>query len=182
MKKTTAAFLAAIFCLLTASVWAKEGTRHIAGKDVSLYFMNDKVFGTVEDHPVWAIYHCGSDLKGEMDINGAYQPFGFQYAPKGTQEGASCGNKEITGTFGPLEMSLGKIERNEVGFVYHVFIGGREHTFSIRYEKMEHGHMVNSIIEGALDGGEPIILKTEGHLCPFATTGIILIVAGALSL
>jgi len=40
--------------------------------------------------------------------------------------------------------------------------------------------MVNSIIEGTLDAGGQIRLRVDGNLCPFVTTGIILIVSGAM--
>ena len=42
--------------------------------------------------------------------------------------------------------------------------------------------MVNSIIEGELAEGMKIKLMVDGHLCPFATTGIILITVGSLVL
>ncbi len=76
-------------------------------------------------------------------------------------------------------MGLGKIEKKERKFIYHVFVGEKEYIFSIKYEKTEDGHMVNSLIEGELGKKKKIRLKVDGHLCPFATTGIILIVAGS---
>ena len=79
MKKTLMYSILIIFCL-QVDVWCmQEGTRHITGKNINLYFMNDKVFGTVETNPIWAIYNCGSDIQGEMDINGKYHKFSFKY-------------------------------------------------------------------------------------------------------
>jgi hypothetical protein len=149
----------------------EEGTRHIVGDDVDMFFMNDKVFGTVGGHPLWAIYNCGSDIKGEMDVEGKYQTFAFEYAKEG--------DRKIVGTFGSREMSLGDVDKSEDGFVYHVFVGQQEHLFTIRYEKLADGHMVNSIIEGSLGDGRELKLRVNGQLCPFATTGIILISAGS---
>ena len=51
------------------------------------------------------------------------------------------------------------------------------HQFT--YEQLEDEHMLNSIIEGSLGQGRDLRLKVDGHLCPFATTGIILIAAGS---
>ena len=90
------------------------------------------------------------------------------------------GDKKITGVFGTEEISMGAIKRAESGFVYQVFIGKKEHSFSIRYERFEKGHMINSIIEGEIGDGEKIKMVVDGRLCPFATTGIILIAAGSL--
>ena len=42
--------------------------------------------------------------------------------------------------------------------------------------------MVNSIIEGKVTTGEQIKLTVDGHLCPFATTGIVMIIAGSVAL
>ena len=190
MKKAIIILIVLVLCLLAGISAAKEGTRHIAGGNISLYFMNDKVFGTVNNHPIWAIYNCGTDINGEMDINGTYHSFGFQFtkddakgdAKEGDKKGVGCKDRQINGSFGRLKMSLGKIDRAEEGFIYHVFFGEQEHIFSIKYEKIKDGHMVNSIIEGSLEGKGPIRLVVDGHLCPFATTGIILIVAGSMSL
>ncbi len=151
-----------------------EGTRHITGSGINVYFMNDKVFGTVNGQPVWAIYNCGSDINGEIDIRGKFHTFEFVYHPKG--------DRVITGNFGPKSVALGRIERKDRQFIYQVFVGNTEYTFSIRYEKVEAEHLVNSIIEGELGSNKPLKLKVDGHLCPFATTGIILIVAGAFML
>jgi hypothetical protein len=150
---------------------AEEGTRHIEGDGVDMFFMNDKVFGTVAGHPLWAIYNCGSDIKGEMDVEGTYHAFTFEYQKEG--------DRKIVGTFGAKEMSLGEVEKTDDGFIYHVFVGEQEHLFSIRYEKLEHDHMVNSIIEGSLGKGRDLKVTVDGQLCPFATTGIILITAGS---
>lgn len=174
MKKM---FLISALIVLYAGMGAfagGEGTRHIVGENISLYFMNDKVFGTVENHPIWAVYNCGTAINGEMDINGVYQPFEFQYAKDP--------DRRITGTFGPLKMALGKIDPADGKFTYQVLIGDREVVFSIRYETIKDGHMVNSIIEGDLGEKGPVKLVVDGHLCPFATTGIILIVAGSMNL
>lgn len=149
----------------------EEGTRHITGPGLDMFFMNDKVFGTVDGKPLWAIYNCGSDIKGEMDVAGAYKTFAFEYT--------SGGDKKITGTFGKQEMSLGDIDKTDGGFVYHVFVGEKEHTFSIRYEEVEDGHLINSIIEGSMGQGQDLKVTVDGRLCPFATTGIILIAVGS---
>ena len=171
MKKIGTTFFI-LFLALPLSLYAMgEGTRHITGKGMDLYFMNDKVFGTVESRPLWGIYNCGSDIKGEIDINGTYQKFNFQFQNKD--------DRKIIGSFGSLTMGLGKIERKEKKFIYHVFVGEKEYTFSIKYEKTADEHMVNSLIEGELDRNKKIRLTVDGHLCPFATTGIILIVAGS---
>jgi hypothetical protein len=156
---------------LFAAFAEEEGTRHIVGHDVDMFFMNDKVFGTVAGHPLWAIYNCGSDIKGEMDVGGTYHTFAFKYGEEG--------DRRIVGTFGDKEMSLGDIEKTDSGFVYHVFVGESEHIFTIRYEKLEGGHMLNSIIEGSLGESRNLKLVVDGHLCPFATTGIILITVGS---
>ncbi len=79
-------------------------------------------------------------------------------------------------------MTLGSIERKAKKIVYHVFVGDSEYTFLIRYKQIEDEHMVNSIIEGELAEGMKIKLMVDGHLCPFATTGIILITVGSLVL
>jgi hypothetical protein len=171
MKKTkTALFLFFLALPLTAFAM-EEGTRHITGKEVDLYFMNDKVFGTVESRPLWAIYNCGSDIKGEIDIKGTYHKFNFQFQNED--------DRKIIGSFGSLKMGLGKIEKKERKFIYHLFVGEKEYIFSIKYEKTEDEHLVNSLIEGELEKKKKIRLKVDGHLCPFATTGIILIVAGS---
>jgi hypothetical protein len=154
-----------------AAMAADEGTRHIVGDGVDLFFMNDKVFGTVSGQPLWALYNCGSDIKGEMDAGGKYQKFAFEYREDG--------NRKIVGTFGDKEMSLGDIEKTDSGFIYHVFVGQEEFTFTIHYEKLESDHMLNSIIEGSLGKDLDLRLVVDGHLCPFATTGIILITAGS---
>ena len=165
-------FLAAII-IPTVAIGMEEGTRHITGKETDLYFMNDKVFGVVQSRPLWAIYNCGSDIEGEIDIGGSYQRFNFQFRNEGAQR--------ITGSFGSLKMALGKIERKGKGFTYHVIVGNNEYEFSITYKRVEAEHLVDSLIEGALDGRK-IRLSVDGHLCPFATTGIILIVVGSVAL
>ena len=152
----------------------EEGTRHITGENVNLYFMNDKVFGTVGNNPIWAIYNCSTDIKGEIDIKGKYQKFSFQYHRQG--------ERTITGSFGSINMALGGIERKAKKLVYQVFVGDSEYTLSIRYKKIEDEHMVNSIIEGELTDQMKIKLNVDGHLCPFATAGIILITVGSLFL
>jgi hypothetical protein len=157
-------------CAVTAFT-ADEGTRHITGPNADMYFMNDKVFGTAGGHPLWAIYNCGSDIKGEMDLGGKYTSFAFTYLGEG--------DRKITGTFGTTAMALGAIDKQEGGFVYHVFVGDQEQLFSIRYQELEDAHMVNSVIEGTLPDGKVVKLSVDGRLCPMATTGIILIAAGA---
>ena len=160
-----------VFGSVVAFASEEEGTRHITGKGLDMFFMNDKVFGTVEGNPLWAIYNCGSDINGEMDVSGTYHPFAFEYT--------SGGDRKITGTFGSQEMALGDIDKTDGGFVYHVFVGEKEHTFSIRYEKVDDGHLLNSIIEGSLGHGRDLKVTVDGRLCPFATTGIILIAVGS---
>ena len=171
--RRVALILAVVFiCGSVASFAAEEeGTRHITGQGLDMFFMNDKVFGTVEGNPLWAIYNCGSDIKGEMDVDGTYKPFAFKYT--------TGGDKKITGTFGSREMALGEIEKTDGGFVYHVFVGKKEHTFSIRYEKVDDGHLLNSVIEGSLGDDRELKVTVDGRLCPFATTGIILIAVGS---
>lgn len=161
-----------VVCLTALA--SQEGTRHITGKDIDIYFMNDKLFGHIKKHPLWAIYNCGSDIKGEIDVNGTYHGFDFLY-----HRGA---DKIITGTFGSQEISMGNISKTELGFDYQVFIGKKEHLFSIRYERLEKGHLVNSIIEGQVGDKEKIKMVVDGHLCPFATTGVIVIAAGSILL
>jgi len=163
-----------IFSLLFvgfASYASDEGTRHITGDGADMYFMNDKVFGVVGGFPLFAIYNCGTDIKGEMDVKGTYHEFAFVYEKEG--------EKKITGKFGPYEMSLGDIEKTEEGFLYHVWIGDKEHKFTVRYEKFEDGHLTNSVIEGKIDEKKDLKLTVDGRLCPFATTGIILISFGS---
>ena len=172
MKRLTA-YLLGILLFLPAGLAASpgEGTRHITGNQMDLYFMDDKVFGTAEGHPLWAIYNCGADIAGAIDIGGTYHDLAFTYHRDG--------DRLITGTFGNLAMSMGKIERTKEGLVYHVLVGERTYRFSIRYEKQEDGHMVNSIITGSAGEGRPVRLTVDGRLCPFATTGIIMIAVGA---
>ena len=121
LRKTTCTLfvLVLVLGLLPASA-SEEGTRHISGEGVDMYFMNDKVFGTVDGHPLWAIYNCGSDIKGEIDADGTYHGFGFTYHREG--------DRKITGTFASHQMALGAIDKTDDGFVYHVFIGEQEHT------------------------------------------------------
>lgn len=149
-----------------------EGTRRIVGSGLDVYFMNDRVFGTAGGHPLWAVYNCGSDIEGMIDIDGRYHKFGFQYHRDR--------ERMITGRFGALEMSLGRVARTAEGFSYPVLAGGNEYGFTIRYETLEDGHLVNSVIEGDL-GGKKLTLRVDGRLCPFATTGIIMIAAAVFS-
>ena len=170
--RRVAVILALVFVFGPLVVSAEdEGTRHITGHGIDMFFMNDKVFGTVDGHPLWALYDCGTDIKGEMDVNGEYVPFHFDYTKKG--------DRKIVGTFGEQEMSLGEIEKTDEGFVYHVFVGEKETTFSIRYEEFKGGHLLNSIIEGSVGKGQDLKLTVDGRLCPFGTTGIILIAVGS---
>ena len=148
-----------------------EGTRHITGIGKDIYFMDDKVFGTVNGHPLWAVYNCGSDIKGKIDIKGTYHDFSFRYQNKP--------DRLIIGEFGPLKMALGNIRKMGREIIYRVFVGDKEYSFSIRYERIEDEHMINSIIEGGLENGKRLHLTVDGHLCPFATTGIIMIVVGS---
>jgi hypothetical protein len=148
-----------------------EGTRHIAGSGLDLYFMDDKVFGTANGHPLWAIYNCGADIVGSIDIKGTYHDLNFSYHRDGDQL--------ITGTFGAMPLAMEKIEKTADGLVYHVLAGETPLRFTIRYDKQEDGHLVNSIIEGNAGKDRPIRLVVDGRLCPFATTGIIMIAVGA---
>ena len=167
------AFMAGIFLLLPAGLFASqgEGTRHISGSGMDLYFMDDKVFGTANGHPLWAIYNCGADIVGAIDIKDTYHDLNFSYHRDGDQL--------ITGTFGAMPLAMGKIEKTGGGLVYHVVAGETPLRFTIRYEKQEDGHLVNSIIEGNAGEDRPIRLVVDGRLCPFATTGIIMIAVGA---
>jgi hypothetical protein len=172
--RRVALILAVVFvCCSVATLAAEEeeGTRHITGNGLDMFFMNDKVFGTVDGNPLWAIYNCGTDIKGEMDVGGKYKTFAFEYT--------SGGDRKIIGTFDSREMSLGEIEKTDNGFVYHVFVGEKEHTFTIRFQKIDDGHLVNSIIEGSLGHDRELKVTVDGRLCPFATTGIILIAVGS---
>jgi hypothetical protein len=171
MRRTALALTLILAIGSVVALAEDEGTRHIVGDDVDMFFMNDKVFGTVEGRPLWAIYNCGSDIKGEIDVGGTYHKFSFEFGKEG--------ERKIVGTFGAKEMSLGDVEKTDDGFVYHVFVGDTEHLFTIRYEELEGDHMLNSIIEGSVGDGPPLKLTVDGHLCPFATTGIILITAGS---
>jgi hypothetical protein len=170
MKRTAVVLFLLAMVIPTVAAGMKEVTRHITGEETDLYFMNDKVFGVLQNRPLWAIYNCGSDIEGEIDIGGSYQRFHFQYRDEGAQR--------ITGAFGSLKMALGKIERNGKGFTYHVIVGDKAYDFSITYKRVEAEHLVDSLIEGELDG-KKISLSVDGHLCPFATTGIVLIVVGS---
>ena len=165
--------LIVILLLTTASTafGMREGTRHITGSGLDVYFMNDKVFGTANGRPLWAIYNCGQNIRGEIDTGKGYRRFDFTYHRDG--------DRMITGTFGDERMGLDRIERENDTVVYTVLFGEREVRFSIRYEREDAGHLVNSIIEGKLPDGKAIRLTVDGRLCPFATTGIILITAGA---
>ena len=96
-----------------------------------------------------------------------------------TEDGAKAGTPAPEEVAASLDLSLGDVEKTDSGFVYHVFVGQDEYTFTIRYEKLEGEHMVNSIIEGSLGSGRDIKVTVDGHLCPFATTGIVLITAGS---
>lgn len=166
-------FLLCFLLLLPLGLQASpgEGTRHITGNGMDLYFMDDKVFGTVNGHPLWAIYNCGADIAGTIDIGGTYHDLAFAYHRDGDQL--------ITGTFGTLSLIMGKIEKTAAGLIYHVVAGETPLRFTVRYDKQEDGHLVNSIIEGSAGKSRPIRLTVDGRLCPFATTGIIMIAVGA---
>ena len=172
MRRMTS-FLLGLILLLPINLGASqgEGTRHITGSGMDLYFMDDKVFGTANEHPLWAIYNCGSDIAGTIDIGGTYHELAFAYHRDGDQL--------ITGTFGGMAMAMNSIEKTSGGLVYNVVAGTTPLRFTIRYDKQEDGHMVNSIIEGHAGEGRPIRLMVDGRLCPFATTGIIMIAVGA---
>ena len=155
--------------LLAAS--SAEGTRRIAGSGMDLFFMDDKLFGTVYGHPLWAIYNCGADITGKIDLGGGYHDLVFTYHGEG--------DHLISGTFGALRLTMGRIEKITDGFVYPVAVGEAVYPFSIRYERQTEGHLVNSTIEGRMGEDHTIRLVADGRLCPFATTGIIMIAAGA---
>jgi hypothetical protein len=166
-------FWALASVIFSAATFAsEEGTRHITGEGIDLYFMNDKLFGHVYGHPLWAIYNCRSDIKGEIDVNGTYHVFQMVYHREG--------DRMVTGTVGDRYVGMGAIERTPQGFAYHVFIREKEYTFSIKYETLEDEHLVNSVIEGDMGNGKKIKMTVDGHLCPFATSGIICIAAGSL--
>jgi hypothetical protein len=150
---------------------SEEGTRHITGKGTDLYFMNDKVFGTVKGHPIWAVYDCGAEIRGEIDIKGTYHGFHLTYP--------GDGDRIITGEFGSLKMALGRLEKKDRRVIYPVQVEEKAYSFSIRYEKIQGEHMVNSIIDGEIEKGIPLTLTVDGALCPFATTGIIMVVVGS---
>jgi len=174
MQRSTAMVVLGVLLMLMpagAAASQGEGTRHITGSGMDLFFMDDKVFGTAGGHPLWAIYNCGSDIAGKIDIGGAYRDLNFTYHREGEDL--------ITGTFGDLKLSMGRIEKVPGGLVYPVAAAGTVYRFTIRYAKQEDGHLVNSIIEGAVGGKNPLRLTVDGRLCPFATTGIIMIAVGA---
>jgi hypothetical protein len=166
-------FLLCFFLLLPIGLKASpgEGTRHITGSGMDLYFMDDKVFGTANGHPLWAIYNCGADIAGAIDIGGTTYALAFAYHRDGDQL--------ITGTFGTMTLAMGNIEKTADGLVYHLVAGETPLRFTIRYDKQEDGHLVNSIIEGSAGEDRSIRLTVDGRLCPFATTGIIMIAVGA---
>jgi hypothetical protein len=164
-----------LFAVLSVTGFASgEGTRHITGKNIDVYFMNDKLFGQVNNHPLWAIYNCGSDIQGEIDVNGTNHKFDLRFYQNG--------DRRITGSFGREKISLGAITKTKRGFVYQALIGENEYSFSVRYEEIKKEHLVNSIIEGETGGGKKVKMVVDGHLCPFATAGIILIIAGSIIL
>ena len=173
--KTMAAVLigsAFLSALLPGSAFPSwEGTRHVIGDGIDLYFMNDKVFGHVNKNPLWAVYTCATDIKGEMDVRGTYHRLDLRYN--------QAGEHTITGSFGSQPVAVTTIEKTEGGLIFGVLIGKKEYSFSTRYEQLEREHMVNAIIEGKIDGGKDMKLTVDGPLCPFATAGIILIVAGS---
>ncbi len=156
---------------LTAGA-SNEGTRHITGEKTDVYFMNDKLFGHVKGHPLWAIYNCGSDIKGEIDVNGTYHEFQMVYH--------RTGDRKITGNFGSHFIAMGDILKTDTGFIYQVFVREKEYFFTIKYERIEEDHLVNSIIEGQIGDNKKIKLTVDGRLCPFATTGVILIAVGSM--
>jgi hypothetical protein len=174
MKRAISLSLWIVFTVVLSGVVvaSDEGTRHITGDNVDVYFMNDKLFGHVKKHPLWAIYNCGTDIKGEIDVNGTYHEFQMVYH--------RTGNRKITGNFGSHFIAMGDIRRIESGFVYQVFVKEKEYFFTIKYEEFEHEHLINSIIEGKIGDGKAIKLTVDGRLCPFATTGVILIAVGSL--
>ena len=164
-----------LFTAFTMTAFAtEEGTRHITGDGVDVYFMNDKLFGHVDRHPLWAIYNCGSDIKGQIDVNGQYHAFEMVYHRHG--------NRVLTGTVGNYYVALGEIKRTKKGFDYQVFIKEKEYHFTVTYERLQDEHMVNSIIEGDVGKEKKIKMTVDGQLCPFATTGIICIAAGSAML
>ena len=82
---------------------------------------------------------------------------------------------------GDFFVGLGDVKRTKVGFIYQVFIKEKEYAFTIKYERIEDEHLVNSVIEGDV-GKKKIKMVVDGQLCPFATTGIICIAAGSAML
>ena len=174
MKKAISLTLCIVFTVVLFGVVgaSEEGTRHITGDNVDVYFMNDRLFGHVEKHPLWAIYNCGRDIKGQIDVDGTYHQFHMVYH--------RTGNRKITGNFGTYYIAMGDIRRIESGFVYQVFVKEKEYFFTIKYEQFEQEHLINSVIEGKIADGKTIKWTVDGRLCPFATTGVILIALGSM--
>ena len=74
-----------------------------------------------------------------------------------------------------------KLRNKEVQKISY-FLDEKEFLFSIRYEKVQDDHLVKYIIESKFQNGKEIRLIVDGPLCPFATTGIIMIASGAYAL
>jgi len=84
-----------------------EGTRHTTCRGMDLHFRDDKVLGTVNGHPLWAIYNCGADIVGTLDIGGTYHDLALTYHRDGDQL--------ITGTFSTMTLTMGNIEKTGTG-------------------------------------------------------------------
>jgi hypothetical protein len=163
-----------VLLALASVAGAQEAPRRIHGGGVDLQMEGDLVFGTVGGLPVWARYRCGRDIQGTMEAAGARMDFAFTYAGKDAP-------RLVTGSFGGREAALERILPLDQGFVYELSLGEDLLEFRIRYHRDVQGHMQNPVIEGRLPGRRAVRLTVEGQLCPFATSGLILMVAGALT-
>lgn len=94
--------------------------------------MNDKVFGTVNDHPLWAVYDCGTEIRGEIDIQGNCHRFHFTYL--GEEDSL------ITGNFGALKISLGKLRKEAGRIIYPIKAGEKTYFFPYGIKKFKKAH------------------------------------------
>ena len=75
---------------------------------------------------------------------------------------------------------MGRIEKIPGGLVYPMTNGLATYRFISRYAKQKEMPLVNAIIEGKDGDGRALRLTVDDRLCPFATTGIIMIAVGAI--
>jgi hypothetical protein len=162
-----------VLLVMAVAAGAQEAPRRVRGSGVDLVFADDLVYGSVGGRAVWASYRCGRDIQGAMEGEGTRLEFAFTYAEKGAP-------RVVSGSFGGREAALERIVPVEQGFVYDLSLGEDLLEFHIRYLRNAQGHLENPVIEGRLPGRQAVRLTVDGPLCPFATTGVILIVAGAL--